>query len=458
MDEAFIPLTNRDLGGWKTCSFIIGVMVGVGMVVTGVSYNLEVYLIQAYHVGRIDATQINTVVSGCISLAPVVGGVIADCFLGCSTVFAASSASCFLGMLVFTLTATLPCLRPVPCSPLATCHPASVAQLTVLFVAIALLAAGVGGTRYNGMTMGASQFANPADRAAFFNYSFVARFLSSIAGAILLVYAQDSLGWLSGFALSAVVAGIAFLFPLLLLGRPSLLLHPRPKTGQLTSFRGEAGSLLALLSVVSTGILPSANISIQTSMTVLQALAMDRSLGRETLIRVPAGSINVFVLATAAISIMVLDRAAKAVRPMRRMGIGYLINAAAMAAMAATESRRLAAGDAAPVMWLAPALVFVGIGEAWHYPGGVAFYYQEFPVGLRSTATGTMAVVTGVGFYLSSGIVAAVRKETGWLKDNLNESRLDKLYGMMAVIGMANFVYFLVCACIYEKRKSRLVS
>lgn len=53
--------------------------------------NLIVYPIREYNVKSIDAAQISNVVSGCTSLFPVIGAIIADSFLGCFPVIFISS-------------------------------------------------------------------------------------------------------------------------------------------------------------------------------------------------------------------------------------------------------------------------------------------------------------------------------------------------------------------------------
>lgn len=53
--------------------------------------NLIVYLNREYNVKSFDAAQISNVVSGCTSLFPVIGVIIADSFLGCFPVIFISS-------------------------------------------------------------------------------------------------------------------------------------------------------------------------------------------------------------------------------------------------------------------------------------------------------------------------------------------------------------------------------
>lgn len=53
--------------------------------------NLIIYLIEEYNIKSIDATLIANVVSGCLSIFPVVGAVVADSFFGSFAVIVVSS-------------------------------------------------------------------------------------------------------------------------------------------------------------------------------------------------------------------------------------------------------------------------------------------------------------------------------------------------------------------------------
>ncbi|KAM1654031.1 hypothetical protein ACFX2K_006475 [Malus domestica] len=66
-------------------------------------------------VKSIDATQVSNVVNGCTSLLPIIGAIIADSLFGCFPVILISSCVSFLGLVLFTLTATLDSSRPSSC-------------------------------------------------------------------------------------------------------------------------------------------------------------------------------------------------------------------------------------------------------------------------------------------------------------------------------------------------------
>ncbi|KAK9940267.1 hypothetical protein M0R45_016935 [Rubus argutus] len=98
-------------GGWIIFLFIIGTVMCLTLAAGGWQANLIVYLNREYNVKSFDAAQNSNVVSGCTSLFPVIGAIIADSFLGCFPVIFISSGFSLLGMVLFTLTATLDSLK-----------------------------------------------------------------------------------------------------------------------------------------------------------------------------------------------------------------------------------------------------------------------------------------------------------------------------------------------------------
>lgn len=227
-------------------------------------------------------------------------------------------------------------------------------------------------------------------------------------------------------------------------------------------------TLIKIIPIWSTSILLSTTIGIFISLTVLQALTMDRHL--TTSFAIPAASILVFNILATSISLSILDRlilpgwqklTGHLLTPLQRIGIGRVINILALVGSALVENQRLQVvkthhlmddGSVVPMsaMWLVVPLVIIGIAEAFHFPGQVAFYYQEFPTSLRSTSTAMMSLIMAIGFYLSSAVVGLVRQSTGWLPDNINDGRVDYVFWIMAGIGVVNFGYYLICANLFN--------
>lgn len=80
--------------------------------------------------------------------------------------------------------------------------------MAVLYAAVALLAVGGGGTRFNSATVGANQFDKAGDQEVFFNWFFILVYTASIIGATAIVYIQDRVSWALGFGLSAGITAI----------------------------------------------------------------------------------------------------------------------------------------------------------------------------------------------------------------------------------------------------------
>ncbi|XP_057999148.1 protein NRT1/ PTR FAMILY 2.6-like [Hevea brasiliensis] len=95
-------------------------------------------------------------------------------------------------------------------------------------------------------------------------------------------------------------------------------------------------------------------------------------------------------------------------------------------------------------------LAVIGFGEAFHYPGQVTLYYQEFPKSLRSTATAMISLIMGIAYYVSTAFVDLLQKITAWLPDNINKGRLDYVYWMFPLLGALNFGYFLIRTKFYK--------
>ncbi|KAG7949993.1 hypothetical protein I3843_13G091000 [Carya illinoinensis] len=503
-----MPNSGSKRGGWITFPFITGAVVGLTLATGGWLSNLIVYLIQEFNVKSINAAQISNIASGCFSLFPVIGAVIADSFLGSFFVASISACISLLGIVLLALTATLDSLRPQPCDDGSRlCTPPSKLQYAVLYTALALACIGCGGSRFTLATMGANQFDKPKDQGIFFNWYFFSLYTASAASYTAIVYIEDNLSWRLGFGLSAITNLIATI---------------RKRKVQLSSktedyYYGQDGiaeiaipskkrfrflnraalqtegdvqsdgsvakpwrictmqqvedlrKLIRILPLWSTGVFLSTPIGIQSSLTILQALTMDRNVGPH--FKIPSGSILVFVLISTSIFLTIIDRflcpmwqklTGSSPTPLQRIGVGHVLNTLSMATSALVESKRLNIAQAhhlqdqpssivpMSVMWLFPQLALVGIGEAFHFPGQVALYYQEFPASLKTTSTAMISMIIGIAFYLSTALVDLVRRVTGWLPDNINDGRVDNVYWALVVVGVLNFGYYYLCACSYR--------
>ncbi|KAK7840107.1 protein nrt1/ ptr family 2.7 [Quercus suber] len=503
-EKAQMSDTHSKRGGWITFSFITGTLIGLTLAAGGWGTNLIVYLIEKFHFKSIVATQIGNIVNGSTSLLPVLAAIIADSMLGC-----------YSGILLLALTAALKSLRPQTCvNGPSLCPIPTKIQFAVLYMGIVLASIGQGGTRSTIAAMGANQFDNAKDQAVFFNWYVVILYASAVLGSTVIVYIEDSYSWALGFGICVVVTLIGL--AIFLLGN-RYYRHIKPQGSPFTSLarvivaatrkrnipissksgdyytlktEGDTNSassiakpwrlcsvqqvedlksLIRICPILSSGIFLSTPIGVLTSLTVLQALTVDRHLGPH--FKIPAGTMIVFTLASTAISLTLIDRilypiwqklSHQSPTPLQRIALGHVFNALGMFVAALVESKRLKitktqhptneTNSTIPmsVLWLVPQMAVVGIGEAFHYPGQVTLYYQEFPTSLRSTSTAMHAMIIGIAYYMSNAVIGLTQRTTGWLPDNINNGRLDNVYWMLLVVGVINFGYYLICARFYR--------
>ncbi|ONI00499.1 hypothetical protein PRUPE_6G091800 [Prunus persica] len=437
-------------GGWIIYFFIIGTLMCLTLAAGGWQSNLIVYLIQEYNVKSIDAAQVSNAVNGCTCLFPIIGAIIADSFSGCFLVILISSCISFLGLVLLVLTATLDSLRPPSCDDgLSLCETPSESQFAVLYA---------GSNFYRRDTPQGSPFVN-----------IVRVLVASIRKRKVLLssrsedyhYHNDgeakmvpethkkSLSFLNGAALKTE----GDLKPDGSIAKPwSLCTFQQVE---------DLKTVIRIFPLWSSSLFISTPIAIQSSLTTLQALTMDRRIVSH--FKIPVGSLPVLVLLSTCISLPIIDRFLYPVwqkltnqspTPLQRLGIGHVLNIISMVVSALVESRRLKTAHSSTlpmlVMWLFPQLALVGIGEAFHFPGQLQLCYQEFPASLRGTATAMVAMTIGIAYYTGTALIGLVRRVTGWLPDDINQGRLDNVYWMVVVIGVLNFGYYLSCAQLYK--------
>ncbi|KAF3782666.1 Solute carrier family 15 member 1, partial [Nymphaea thermarum] len=173
-----------------------------GLATYGATANLIVYLVQQFNVSRIAAVQIFNIVNGCGAISPLVGGIISDSFAGCFSVILAASIISFLGLVPLTLSAILQSLRPPPCTSLSnSCKPPLAFQYAILYVSLAVVCVGIGGSCFTMATFGANQFEDPKRQETFINWFFMALYVATILACTVVVFVQDTVGWAWGYGI-----------------------------------------------------------------------------------------------------------------------------------------------------------------------------------------------------------------------------------------------------------------
>ncbi|KAK4428845.1 protein NRT1/ PTR FAMILY 8.1 [Sesamum alatum] len=198
-----------------------------------------------------------------------------------------------------------------------------------------------------------------------------------------------------------------------------------------------------------------------------QATIMDRKLGPH--FEIPSGSVPVFSVINALILVPVYEKLVvpylsaktghqRGITSLQRMGIGLFLSIFAMVSAALVEKkRRDHYSDRMSVFWLFPQCFLIGTAEVFTYVGQLEFFYDEATDGTRSLSSAMFLSEIGIGSWLSTAIVKIIERATGgvregWLRDDLNGSRLDYFYWILTGVNGVNFVVYLWVSRRYKGR------
>ncbi|KAG0611982.1 hypothetical protein M758_7G181400 [Ceratodon purpureus] len=188
----------------------------------GIAMNLVSYLTLVLHEGT--AQSITNVWNwgGVAWITPLVGGFIADTYLGRFKTIAIGLLIYQAGMVLLTLTVALPALKPPPCPTQTNCTNVSESSVKLFFFALYLIAIAIGGVKPCISTLGADQFDEEDEKErpmkqSFFNYWWIAVTGGAVVALTVLVYIQDHVGFGWGYGIPTV--GMVFSTFLFLAGR-----------------------------------------------------------------------------------------------------------------------------------------------------------------------------------------------------------------------------------------------
>ncbi|KAK3163637.1 hypothetical protein QOZ80_1AG0006230 [Eleusine coracana subsp. coracana] len=205
-------------GGWIAALFIFGNETAERMAYFGLSVNMVIFMFKVMHRPfAASAGAVNTFL-GISQASSVLGGFLADAYLGRYWTIAGFTTLYLLGLVALTLSATLPALVPsqAGCDKLAmllgACAPAATWQTAYLETALYVTALGAAGIRPCVSSFGADQFderdhgyARRLDR--FFNLFYLAVTAGAVAAFTAVVYVQMHHGWAAAFGMLALAMG-----------------------------------------------------------------------------------------------------------------------------------------------------------------------------------------------------------------------------------------------------------
>ncbi|KAL6550197.1 hypothetical protein OROMI_020685 [Orobanche minor] len=210
------PAIKSSSGGWTSAAMILVVEVCERLTTLGIAVNLLTYLKDTMHLGN--AASANTVTNflGTSFMLSLLGGFIADTYLGRYLTIGIFVTVQATGVIILTISTIIPSLRPPKCvSGSRTCIPAGSKQLTVLYLALYLTALGTGGLKSSVSGFGSDQFDESDHKEKkqmmkFFNWFFFFISIGALAAVTVLVYIQDNIGreWGYGICACTILVGL----------------------------------------------------------------------------------------------------------------------------------------------------------------------------------------------------------------------------------------------------------
>ncbi|XP_047161930.1 protein NRT1/ PTR FAMILY 5.6-like [Vigna umbellata] len=206
---------------------------------------------------------------------------------------------------------------------------------------------------------------------------------------------------------------------------------------------------------------------------VKQAAAMNLNIGHN--FKIPAASMVSVTAICTMISVPTYDKIIvpvlrkvtgneRGISILRRIGIGLTLLLIIMVVAALVERKRLRMvghevvteggrkHETMSVLWLVPQYLMIGIGgETLSIVGLQEYFYDQVPDSMRSLGIALYLSVFGVGYFLSSFLIIIVDNVTGkngksWIAKDINSSRLDLFYWLLAIINALNLCLFIFLA------------
>ncbi|CAL4940546.1 unnamed protein product [Urochloa decumbens] len=214
------PASRASTGGWACAAMILGAELFERMTTLGIAVNLVPYMTGTMHLGNAAAANTVTNFIGTSFMLCLLGGFVADSYLGRYLTIAIFTAVQATGVMILTISTAAPGLRPPPCADAKgaspDCVPANGTQLGVLYLGLYLTALGTGGLKSSVSGFGSDQFdeAHDGERGKmlrFFNWFYFFVSIGALLAVTVLVYVQDNVGrrWGYGICAAGILVGLA---------------------------------------------------------------------------------------------------------------------------------------------------------------------------------------------------------------------------------------------------------
>ncbi|KAJ0788198.1 putative proton-dependent oligopeptide transporter family, PTR2 family proton/oligopeptide symporter [Helianthus annuus] len=458
VDYKGFPADRAKTGGWVPAALILGIEICERLSTMGIAVNLVTYLGGTMHLSSSASANVVTDFMGTSFLLCLLGGFLADTFLGRFKTILIFASIQTLGTCGLALSTKLPQLKPPPCHSSENCKEANGLQMGILYLALYLIAIGTGGLKSSVSGFGTDQFDEKNEEektqmAYFFNRFFFFISLGTLMACTVLVYIQDEVGrsWAYGICSVSMFTAILVLFY---------------GTKRYRYKKSQGSPIVQILQVI-VGAIKKRRMNLPYDSGLLYENTSEGSRIHHT---------NQFRCLDKAAIVAEGDfekkwKGTPGFTDLQRIALGLALSTLGMAAAAVFEVKRLSVAKHHPVSTseplpisvfiLIPQFFLVGSGEAFIYTGQLDFFITRSPKGMKTMSTGLFLTTLSLGFFMSSLLVSIVKKVTGhnggsgWLANNINNGRLDLFYGLLTVLCSINFVVYLVCAAWCKKEKDQ---
>ncbi|KAK7388700.1 hypothetical protein VNO78_23527 [Psophocarpus tetragonolobus] len=334
----------------------------------GIAVNLVTYMIAIMHMPSSTAANTVTDFMGTSFLLCLLGGFLADSFLGRYKTIGIFASIQTLGTVTLAISTKLPQLRPPPCHANSdSCKQANGFQMGILYLSLYLIALGTGGLKSSVSGFGSDQFDEKDEKEKsqmtyFFNRFFFFISFGTLAAVTVLVYIQDEVSRSLAYGICSDIpeaSRIEHTDQFRFFDKAAIVAEddfetnlsgsaPNPwKLCSLTRVE-EVKMMVRLLPVWATTILFWTIYAQLITFSVEQASTMERNIGS---FQIPAGSLTVFFVAAILITLAFNDRVIMPLwkkwkgKPgftnLQRIAIGLVFSVFGMAIASLCERKRL---------------------------------------------------------------------------------------------------------------------
>ncbi|CAK9171832.1 unnamed protein product [Ilex paraguariensis] len=235
--------------------------------------------------------------------------------------------------------------------------------------------------------------------------------------------------------------------------------------------------LLNLIPIWFTSLAFGTTVAQTGTFFIKQSSTMNRKIGHH--FEIPPATVYSLTAIGMIVSVTIYDRIVvptlrrvksneRGITILQRIGFGMIFSTLSMSTAALVEKKRLSiarreniqGGQTGPVsmsvFWLRPQFMLLGVGDAFTLVGLQEYFYDQVPDSMRSLGIALYLSVIGVGNFLSSFLITAVNLITekaggaSWFGKDLNTSRVDNFYWLLAAINGLNICVFVFIARRYS--------